>query len=321
MIHPIDRAAAVMLHRGPQRVRVFPGGWGEERYVRLLREPQLMLTEPPVLDISWAPTKHLTDRRVRDGRFPTAADVPWQAATAAVRVVEPPHGTDRLCLLMAAWNDHGYRTRQQIADELLHHDIGSIILEIPYHGSRRVVSPDEQPIRTVADFARMGLGAVTEGRALLRHFGSDYKMGVSGYSMGGNIGAAVGATAGFPVAMAPLAASHSPGPVFLDGAISNRIVWEALGGVNQEQALRDALSSVSVLELPVPEWAAAAVMMAGRSDGFVPRSAIEALHHHWPGSELRWCRGGHATVIWRRRKELAATIADSFARLEALQKA
>ena len=302
-------------------MRVFPGGWGERRYVRLLREPELMLTEPPDLDISWAPTKHLADQRIRDGRFLTTADVPWQATTATFRVVEPPHGTDRLCLLMAAWNDHGYRTRQQIANELLRHDIGSIMLEIPYYGSRRVVSPDEQPIRTVADFARMGLGAVTEGRALLRHFAANYRMGVSGYSMGGNIGAVVGATAGFPVAMAPLAASHSPGPVFLDGAIRNRIVWEALGGMNQQDALREALSSVSVLSLPVPEWAPAAVMMAGRSDGFVPRSAIEALHKHWPGSELRWCRGGHATVIWRRQAELAATIAESFARLEALQTA
>jgi len=321
VIHPIDRAAAGMLHRGPKRVRIFPGGWGEQRYVRLLREPHLMLTEPPALDISWAPTKHLPDRRIRDGRFLTSADVPPPAAMAAFRLVEPPHGTDKLCLLMAAWNDHGYRTRQQLADELLRHHIGSIILEIPYYGSRRVVSPIEQPIRTVADFARMGLGAVTEGRALLCHFGDDYRMGVSGYSMGGNIGAVVGAAAGFPVAMAPLAASHSPGPVFLDGAISNRIVWEALGGTGQQEALRQALTSVSVLNLPVPEWAPAAVMMAGKSDGFVPRSAIEALHHHWPGSELRWCRGGHATVLWRRQDELAATIAASFDRLQALQTA
>ena len=321
MIHPIDRAAAVLLHRGPQRVRVFPGGWGEQRYVRLLNRTELMLAEPPDLDISWAPTKHLADRRVRDGRFLTAADVPWPAATATFRIVEPPNGTDRLCLLMAAWNDHGYRTRLQIAGELLRHGIGSIILEIPYYGSRRVVSPDEQPVHTVADFARMGLGAVTEGRALLRHFADDYRMGVSGYSMGGNIGAVVGAAAGFPVAMAPLAASHSPGPVFLDGAISSRIVWDALGGIGQQQALRKALSSVSVLNLPAPTWAAAAVMMAGRSDGFVPRSAIVALHEHWPGSELRWCRGGHATVIWRQQAKLAATIADSFTRLEGLQTA
>jgi pimeloyl-ACP methyl ester carboxylesterase len=140
-------------------------------------------------------------------------------------------------------------------------------------------------------------------------------MGVSGYSMGGNISALIGAAAGFPVAMAPLAASHSPGPVFLDGVISHGIQWDALGGRDQEPLLREALSSVSVLGLPAPPWSGAAVLVAGRSDGFIPRTAIERLHRHWPGSELRWRRGGHATLLWRQRPVLAGAIADSFERL------
>jgi hypothetical protein len=216
---------------------------------------------------------------------------------------------------MAAWNDHGYDTRQHLASELLVHGIGSLLLEIPYYGTRRIVGGDEQPIPTVADFSRMGLGAVTEGRALLHHFRPRYQMGISGYSMGGNIGALVGAAAGFPIAMAPLAASHSPGPVFLDGVISNGIVWEALGGRDQEDRLRAALSSASVLQLPVPAWSAAAVMVAARSDGFIPSTAVAALHRHWAGSELRWRRGGHATLLWRQRSALAQAVADSFDRL------
>ena len=80
--------------------------------------------------------------------------------------------------------------------------------------------------------------------------------------VGGIIGIGlVGAAAGFPVAMAPLAASHSPGPVFLDGAISNRIVWEALGGIGQQQALRDALSGVVLCANdPVAAWGGARLL-------------------------------------------------------------
>ena len=319
-MHPIDRAGAFMIRRGPRRLRIFPGGWGEARHIALLDDIAAFEAVPPRLTISWGPTKHLPDRTITDGHFRAFCDLPPEAATAAVRLIEPPGGDDRLCLLMAAWNDHGYDTRQQLADELLPRGIASLILEIPYYGHRRTVGHLEQPIQTVADFARMGFGAVSEGRALLHHFRSRYVMGVSGYSMGGNIGALVGATAGFPVAMAPLAASHSPGPVFLDGVISNGIQWEALGGRGESERLRAALTAASVLRFPAPQWAPATVMVAARSDGFIPTEAVLTLHEHWSGSELRWRRGGHAMLLWRQRDALAAAIADSFGRLSEEQK-
>lgn len=313
-MHPIDRVAAAIVRRGPRRLRIFPGGWGEKRYVSLLDDVAAFNAAPPPIEISWSPTKHLPDRIVTDGHFVALTDLPPPAQSAAVRHIEPRTGTDRLCLLMAAWNDHGYDTRQRLADELVQRGIGSLLLEIPYYGHRRVVARDEQPIQTVADFARMGLGAVSEGRALLHHFRGRYQMGVSGYSMGGNIGAVVGATAGFPVAMAPLAASFSPGPVFLDGVISNGIEWQALGGEQRRDELRAVLTAASVLRLPVPDWAPGAVLVAARSDGFIPANAVDQLHHHWAGSELRWRRGGHATLLWRQRGVLADAIADSFER-------
>jgi hypothetical protein len=314
-MHPIDRVAAIMVRHGPGRLRIFPGGWGDPLHVAQLGDTGPLLGEAPGLEIEWGHTKHLADRAVRDGRFAALTDVPEPARVGRIRLITPAAGTDRLCLLIAAWNDHGFATREQLADHLLARGIASLIVEIPYYGTRRVVAADEQPIQTVADFARMGLGTVVEGRALLRYFRSRYQMGVSGYSMGGNISALIGASAGFPVAMAPLAASHSPGPVFLDGVISNGIQWDALGGKDQEPKLRAALSATSVLSLPAPPWAHAAVLVAARSDGFIPREATEELHRHWPGSELRWQRGGHATVLWQRRDVLAEAIADSFDRL------
>ncbi len=316
-MHPIDRVASVMVRRGPRRLRIFPGGWGDPAAIAQLDNMQELQAAPPDISITWAPATHLADRTLRDGSFDAVSDVPPAARRATIRLIEPPGGTDRLCLLMAAWNDHGYDTRQRIADELIAHGIGSLILEIPYYGSRRVVADGEQPIQTVGDFALMGMGAISEGRALLNHFRDRYQMGVSGYSMGGNIGALVGASAGFPVAMAPLAASHSPGPVFLDGVISNGIQWGALGGREAAASLRETLTAASALRLPAPAWSSAAVLVAAKSDGFIPTTAVEQLHEHWTESELRWHRGGHATLLWRRRAVLARAIVDSFDRLAA----
>lgn len=310
-----------MVKRGPRRLRIFPGGWGEQRYVDQLHELSMVQGEPQNLAIKWSPSERLPDRLVCDGTFNAPTDVPAAAQIGRIRLIEPVDGTNRVCLLMAAWNDHGYDTRQHLAEELLHRGIGSLLLEIPYYGSRRVAGLDDQPIQTVADFARMGIGAVQEGLALLNRFRDQYQLGVSGYSMGGNIGAMIGATAGFPVAMAPLAASHSPGPVFLDGVISNGIQWHQLGGTAAADELRGALTAASVLRLPVPKWSAAAVMVAARSDGFIPASAVKALHLHWTGSELRWQRGGHATLLWRQRRVLATAIADSFDRAANLRTA
>ena len=79
-MHPIDRVGAVMIKRGPQRLRIFPGGWGEQRYVDQLDDIATIQTAVPQVDIAWSPTKHLADRTVRDGRFPAIADVPAAAA-------------------------------------------------------------------------------------------------------------------------------------------------------------------------------------------------------------------------------------------------
>jgi pimeloyl-ACP methyl ester carboxylesterase len=57
------------------------------------------------------------------------------------------------------------------------------------------------------------------------------------------------------------------------------------------------------------------VIVGATSDGFVPRAATEALAAHWPGAELRWITGGHATLAWRHRPELADAVVASFDRL------
>jgi len=189
------------------------------------------------------------------------------------------------------------------------------VLENPYYGLRR---PHEgQPIRTVADFARMGTGAVTEGRALLATIQQEGATpGVSGYSMGGNVAALISATMPFPVATAPLAAAHSPAPVYLDGVLRGGIDWEALGGeLDAAPKLRSFMLRASVCTVDPVDHTRHAVIVAAESDGYVPRHSTEILHRHWPGSEIRWLPGGHATLSWFGKSALADAIVDAFERV------
>jgi pimeloyl-ACP methyl ester carboxylesterase len=250
----------------------------------------------------------------RDGTFVSpAANLPAASQQAHIRMISPPSPDGRLVVMMAAWNDHGYRTREHVGRRLAIHGVTSVMLENPYYGSRRV-GPDP-PIRTVADFAVMGRAAAQEGRALLAHFGSDFQVGVTGYSMGGNIAALIGALMDQPVAIAALAASHSPGPVWVDGILADMVDWDALGGRSNGAAdrLRHQLTRASVLAVPPRPHTKQAVIVGARRDGYIPAEAVEALHAHWPGSELRWLPGGHATMILRQKDALVSAILDSFA--------
>ncbi len=133
--------------------------------------------------------------------------------------------------------------------------------------------------------------------------------------MGGNLAAIVAAVYENPVAVAALAASHSPGPVYLDGVLRHAIRWEALGGRDQAPHLREILTSASALEYPARPHHRSGVVLAASGDAFVPATASAALARHWD-AELRVISGGHATTLWRKRPSLAAAIRDAFERFE-----
>ena len=315
MIHPIDHLGGTIVSRGPGRLRFFTDGWGD---LSAIQAADLPSGNPPPIAIEWVSDTAGGGIRISVGIFESpVATLPDHARHGAVTRILPVDGTDRMVVLMAAWNEHDSRARFGIARRLAKRGIGSLVLENPYYGIRRPTDHDGQPIRTVADFFRMGIGAVTEGRGLLASVREEGLIpGVAGYSMGGNIAALVSSTVSFPVATAPLAASYSPAPVYLDGALRGGIDWAALGGESSaEPRLREALLRASVLDRPPPDHARHAVLVSARSDGYVPPEATRALHAFWPGSELRSVGGGHATLLWMHKSALAAAIKDSFHRV------
>ena len=303
------------MSRGPHRLRFFTEGWGDPTAIDAAGMPSGV---PEPITIEWVSDETVDGIRVSVGIFESPVEtLPDHARHGAVTRILPADGADRIVVLMAAWNEHDSRARFGIARRLARRGIGSLVLENPYYGIRRPSGHDGQPIRTVADFFRMGIGAVTEGRGLLATVHEEGLIaGVAGYSMGGNTAALVSSTMTFPVATAPLAASYSPAPVYLDGALRGGIDWTALGGeASAEPRLRESLLRASVLDHPAPDHARHAVLVSARSDGYVPPAATRALHAHWPGSQLRWIQAGHATLVWVHKAALATAIEDSFIRL------
>ncbi len=318
MIHPIDRASGVVLARGPARLRFFSESWGDRT---LITPAPIAGTTPHPLPIKWL-SKDLEPYglAVEHGTFTSPSDLlPDRSRQGSVISVSPPEETNRVVVLMPAWNEHDPKVRIALAGHLARKGIRSIILENPYYGSRHPDPDHDQPIRTVSDFMVMGAAAVNEARGILSWFhDAGWDIGVSGYSMGGNTAAVVAATMPVPLAAAPLAASHSPGPVFLDGVLREGIAWDALGGRAQEGKLRSTLGAISVLNVEAAPHTRHAVIVRAARDGYVPASAVEALAGHWPGSDLRVVRGGHATAIWYRKDQLTDAIVDSFDRLAGL---
>lgn len=315
MIHPVDRASGFALSRAPARLHFFSEGWGESG---LLSPSPIAGVAPKPLPITWLSRdveKHgLT---IDHGTFTSpSALLPHRSQQGSVISVSPPNETNRVVVLMPAWNEHDPKVRIAMAGHLARKGIRSVILENPYYGSRHPNPEHSQPIRTVADFMVMGSAAVIEARGILMQLHDEgWEIGVAGYSMGGNTTAVVAATMPVPLAVAPLAASHSPGPVFLDGVLRRGIAWDALGGRAQEDRLRSALGSISVLNIEPAPHTAHAIIVRASQDGYIPRNAVQALSDHWKGSELRVVRGGHATAIWYRKDQLTDAIADSFDKL------
>jgi len=318
-VHWLDAISARALARTPPHKRVFRRGWGDPEALTAYLQEAAAATPLPDLPVAEGPERPVGGLIERDLTFESPGRyLPEASRLARARLVAPPGATGRAVVLMASWNDHGYAGRAKLAAGLAARGIASALLEQPFYGARRAVPGDEQPIATVADFMWMGRSAVLEGRVLaeyLRRRG--YRVGVSGYSMGGNMAGFLAAAMPFPVATALLAAPFSPGPPFLHGILRTTISWEALGGDTPEvrDRLSEVLHSASILRFPAPPHTRAAVLVAATRDGYVPTAAAQAVHRHWPGSELEWVNAGHGTLLWFHRDRLVEAVVRSFERL------
>jgi dienelactone hydrolase len=319
-MHWLDGMSARALARTPAGRRVFRRGWGDPDALAAYLEEAAAVTPIPELPIEEGPEGRFDSLVARDLSFESPGRfLPGPSRVARARLAGATGGEDRLVVIMAAWNDHGYHGRLRLARDLAARGIASVMLEQPFYGDRRPVPGEEQPIATVADFMWMGRAAVLEGRVLADHFRRrGYRVGVTGYSMGGNMAGFLSAALPFPVATALLASPFSPGPPFMHGILRVTIDWEALGGDHPEtrRRLSEVLHTASILRFPAPAHTGAAVLVAATRDGYVPTASVQAIHRHWPGSVMEWVGGGHASLLWFHRDRLVEVVERSFARLD-----
>lgn len=304
----------------------FNEGWGDEgvieQVVRLLRSPP----PPGEANLQWGQARHEKGWIERDGTFIspiTDGTLPAESRTGRVQLLLPdgPRTAPApVCIHLAATGEQTYERRRRLCAPLLARGIGALLLENPFYGQRRPTRQQGVDVRTVADMMTMGRAIIEEARALalwLRAHG--HPVGLSGYSMGGQMAALAAALLPFPVATAPASAPCTARQAFVEGLLSRVTCWSALGGHEGVEPARRRLSEVldatCLTQQPPPPAPEAAIFLVAREDGYIFAEGARRIHDHWPGSELRWLPGGHVSGYVAGVPALRTAIIDAFARL------
>uniref|UniRef100_UPI001F576D3F alpha/beta hydrolase family protein n=1 Tax=Anaeromyxobacter terrae TaxID=2925406 RepID=UPI001F576D3F len=305
--------------------RFFEDGWGD-RALCAAADPELLLrrrTRP--IEVRLGPGKRAHGGLVHDATFESPEErLPPCARTARMKLLLPEGELRGVFVHLAASGDQGFGMRLRFAEPLLAHGVGAAVLENAYYGARRPERQLRHAVRSVADMHLMAAATFLEGRALLRWLrdalGTE-RVGVTGYSMGGQLAAMVGAASSFPVAVVPVAPACSPDSVLREGVLRHVPSWPKLAREGEsEEAVREVLlamaSQFSVTSLPAPVYPEAAIVVGTAADGFVPPSDMRRIAEHW-GAELRWLPAGHVSAIFRHQGAMRQAMLDALERLDA----
>jgi hypothetical protein len=308
--------------RGP---RFFADGWGDRALCESMDPEALARRRIPRIELALRAPSRSFGGLLREGAFQSPEDrLPRCARKARIRLLLPEGGVRAVAVHLAASGDQGFAARLRFAAPLLERGIGALVLENAYYGARRPARQSQHAVRSVSDLHLMGSATFQEGRALLRWIQDELgvaRVGVTGFSMGGQLAAMVGASVSFPCAVVPMAATCSPDSVLRDGVLRHVADWMALAaaGEDAEEArttLCTHLSRFSVTCLPGPACPEAAIVVGTAGDGVVPPSEMRRIAAHW-GCELRWLDAGHVSAVLRHQGAMREAIADAFDRLEA----
>jgi dienelactone hydrolase len=309
--------------RGP---RFFQDGWGDRALCEAMDPQALSRRRISRLDVGLGPVRREHGGLLQEGTFESPeARLPACARTARVRLLLPEGGARAVALHLAASGDQGFGVRLRFAAPLLERGIGALVLENAYYGARRPANQPRHAYRSISDLHLMGSATFQEGRALLRWLREERGVplvGVTGYSMGGQFSAMIGASVPFPCAIVPVAAPCSPDTVLREGVLHHVAEWAAIvGNAADPDAAKEELlahlSKFSVTALPPPVWPQAAIVVGTAGDGVVPPAEMERIARHWE-AELRWLPAGHVSAVLRHRGAMRQAVIDAFDRLEAL---
>ncbi len=311
--------------RGP---RFFQDGWGDRALCEAMDPETISRRRIPRLDVRLRPALRSFGGLLHEGTFESPeARLPTCARKARIRLLLPEPSPQRplraVAVHLAASGDQGFNVRLRFAAPLLERGIGALVLENAYYGARRPANQPHHAVRSVSDLQIMGAATFQEARALLRWLREVRRVplvGVTGYSMGGQMAAMAGAASPFPCAVVPVAATCSPDTVLRDGVLRHVAEWAAIAAGDDLEAGRRALCAhlarFSVTTLPPPLVPEAAIVVGTAADGVVPPSEMRRIARHWK-CELRWLPAGHVSAVLRHQGAMREALADAFERLEA----
>lgn len=305
--------------------RFFEHGWGDDGIIAQLEARADPFPVPQAPVIHWqGPPRRRGGALYRQGWFDTPfpkALLPAESHRAFVELILPHDDPQApVWVHLAGAGDQGFGLRRRLwGHPLAQRGIGAVLLENPFYGARRPAYQRGVGLRHVTDQFVMNMATVEEACALLVWLQQQghRKVGITGYSMGGYVSALVGALFPHEVGVVPCAAGHEPVYTFTEGLLSRLIAWERLGSDLQaaKERLGGWLRKAALVGLPVPRRPDASVLVAAQRDGYIHPDSVRALHAHWPGSQLRWTRGGHVSSILLDRHQISRALVDSLALL------
>lgn len=296
------------------RLGCFPDGWGDPEQLGASIDLRWRTELPVPPTIVWTRRRMQGNLRVYDGWFDSPEEgLPSESRRARIRYLTPRHREVRgFAVALPAWGDEGFDARRRLLAPAVEEGVSVMLLENAFYGSRRRVGQRRACLRFVSDIVTMGRATVSEARSLLAWARAKgiRRIGVVGYSMGGQMAAMTAALTPWPVRVVPMAPSNSPASVFLDGPLGRDLCWDMLGPGGRER-LRGVMEALGVLSLPAPHDPSLARLVGTRSDAIVPPSDVRAIGEHW-GVSPHWLDDGHVSAIAFRRRALAKVVADAF---------
>uniref|UniRef100_A0A1A9WQ15 Uncharacterized protein n=1 Tax=Glossina brevipalpis TaxID=37001 RepID=A0A1A9WQ15_9MUSC len=229
--------------------RFFDKGWGKpENLQRLFKFRKIISRREtcfPLIPNDY-PVEIIKEERYQDctileGQFLTPLElhlpgiVPKEVQDAHFQVVIPRKWKDQykpICIHLAGTGDHFFwRRRTLIAKPLLKEgNIGAIILENPFYGSRKPDNQVRSNLHNVSDIFVMGGCLIMECLVLLHWcerngFGP---LGVTGLSMGGHMASLAATNWPKPIVLVPCLSWSTAATVFTTGVMSQSINWDML---------------------------------------------------------------------------------------------
>jgi pimeloyl-ACP methyl ester carboxylesterase len=132
--------------------------------------------------------------------------------------------------------------------------------------------------------------------------------------------AQVGALFSEPAAIAACITPHSAGAVFTEGILKDYLAWDVLereldGSGRAFELMRDFLNLTDIRHYPAPVKPRACFLVAAAKDAYIPPESAMILHRHWPGSNMRWLKGGHVGAFLFHRHAFLDAIVNAFEKL------